>query len=46
MAHINLLPWREELRQERQQQFIVTVVAGLIFAVVTLMVQFSMLIVC
>jgi len=36
MAHINLLPWREELRQERQQQFIVTVVAGLIFAVVTL----------
>ena len=36
MAHINLLPWREERRQERQQQFIVTIVAGLIFAVVAL----------
>ena len=36
MAHINLLPWREELRQERQQQFIVAVVAGLIFAVIAL----------
>lgn len=32
MAHINLLPWREELRQQRQQQFITIVVAGLIFA--------------
>ncbi len=27
MAHINLLPWREELRKEQQQQFIV-VAAG------------------
>jgi len=34
MAHINLLPWREELRQERQQQFLVAIVASLIFAVV------------
>ena len=24
MAHINLLPWREELRQERQKQFLLT----------------------
>ena len=23
MAHINLLPWREELRKEKQQQFVV-----------------------
>jgi type IV pilus assembly protein PilN len=36
MAHINLLPWREERRQERQQQFIASLVAGLIFAVVVL----------
>ncbi len=36
MAHINLLPWREERRQERQQQFIVALVAGLIFAAVVL----------
>lgn len=26
MAHINLLPWREELRKERQQQFVVSAV--------------------
>ena len=32
MAHINILPWREELRQQHQQQFITIVVAGLIFA--------------
>lgn len=36
MAHINLLPWREEKRQERQQQFIASLMAGLIFAVVVL----------
>ena len=36
MAHINLLPWREERRQERQQQFIVALVAGVIFAAVVL----------
>ncbi len=35
MAHINLLPWREELRKEKQQQFIVigvgsAIVAGLL----------------
>ena len=34
MAHINLLPWREERRQERQRQFYIAVVAGLILAVV------------
>ncbi|MDC9725280.1 MAG: PilN domain-containing protein [Gammaproteobacteria bacterium] len=36
MAHINLLPWREERRQERQQQFMVALVAGVIFAVAIL----------
>ena len=36
MAHINLLPWREERRQERQQQFITAIVAGLIFAAIVL----------
>jgi len=36
MAHINLLPWREELRQERQQQFISAIVAGLVFAGIAL----------
>jgi type IV pilus assembly protein PilN len=32
MAHINLLPWREERRQERQQQFYLALAAGFIFA--------------
>jgi type IV pilus assembly protein PilN len=32
MAHINLLPWREELRQERQKNFIILMVSGFIFA--------------
>jgi type IV pilus assembly protein PilN len=36
MAHINLLPWREELRQERQQQFIVWLVLGLVFSLAVL----------
>lgn len=36
MARINLLPWREERRQERQQQFIVALAAGFIFSVVVL----------
>ena len=36
MAHINLLPWREEKRQERQQQFIASLMAGFIFAAVVL----------
>jgi type IV pilus assembly protein PilN len=30
MAHINLLPWREERREERLQQFIVMTVASVI----------------
>jgi len=34
MPHINLLPWREELRQERQKQFFTAVIAGLIAAAV------------
>ncbi|PCJ32395.1 MAG: pilus assembly protein PilN [Gammaproteobacteria bacterium] len=36
MATINLLPWREERRQERQQQFITALVAGFIFAAIIL----------
>jgi type IV pilus assembly protein PilN len=36
MAHINLLPWREERRQERQQQFYLALVAGLVFAAAVL----------
>ncbi len=34
MAKINLLPWREELRQQKQQDFIVAITAG---AIVTLL---------
>lgn len=36
MAKINLRPWREELRQEKQQQFMVTLVGVLVlsFAVI------------
>lgn len=30
MAHINLLPWREERRQERLQQFLITTVASVV----------------
>ncbi len=46
MAKINLLPWREERRKERQQQFVVTVAAvalfaGLIFFVAQSMVSAS-----
>ncbi|MBN47069.1 MULTISPECIES: PilN domain-containing protein [unclassified Methylophaga] len=33
MAHINLLPWREEKRQERQQQFYVVMGLTLAFAI-------------
>ena len=32
MAHINLLPWREELRQERQKEFMMTLVFFAILA--------------
>ncbi len=30
MARINLLPWREQLREERKQRFLVTLAAVLI----------------
>lgn len=30
MAHINLLPWREELRKERQRQFAVVAIGSII----------------
>lgn len=36
MAHINLLPWREERRKDRQIQFYIALGAGLVFAVVIL----------
>lgn len=36
MARINLLPWREELRQERLKQFITAVIAGVVFALLAL----------
>ncbi|MBP7996744.1 MAG: pilus assembly protein PilN, partial [Thiopseudomonas sp.] len=32
MARINLLPWREQLREERKQRFLVTLVGVLIVA--------------
>jgi type IV pilus assembly protein PilN len=32
MAKINLRPWREELRQEKQQQFVVTLAGVLVIA--------------
>ncbi len=32
MARINLLPWREQLREERKQQFLVTLAGVLIIA--------------
>lgn len=46
MAKINLLPWREERRKERQQQFLLTVVGvalvgGLLFLLVQGMVASS-----
>ena len=38
MARINLLPWREELKKEKQQEFIITLFLGaaLALAVVAL----------
>ena len=38
MAHINLLPWREELRKQKQQQFaVVTAGAGIVGALLVLL---------
>jgi type IV pilus assembly protein PilN len=36
MAHINLLPWREEIRQERQKRFYAAMGAGFLFAAAVL----------
>jgi type IV pilus assembly protein PilN len=36
MAHINLLPWREEIRQERQKRFYAALGAGFLFAAAVL----------
>jgi type IV pilus assembly protein PilN len=33
MAHINLLPWREELRKQKQKEFVTTTVVSAVFAV-------------
>ena len=32
MAHINLLPWREQLREERKREFVVLLAGVLIIA--------------
>jgi len=37
MSHINLLPWRETLRKQRQQEFGVAAVAALIFAALVML---------
>lgn len=34
MARINLLPWREELRQERQRQFMMSLLLSLVLGIV------------
>jgi type IV pilus assembly protein PilN len=36
MNHINLLPWRDELRKKRRQNFIVSLVAALVAAAVVM----------
>jgi type IV pilus assembly protein PilN len=36
MAHINLLPWREELRQERKKNFYIALAASFVFAAIAL----------
>ena len=38
MAKINLLPWREELRQERQNDFLIMLGIGLVVAAVLMIV--------
>lgn len=43
MARINLLPWREELRKERQQQFLaLTGLAALLMGAIVLLVHIQM----
>lgn len=37
MAKINLLPWREELRQELRKQFLVVLAGSVVFALVVLL---------
>ncbi len=32
MAHINLLPWREELRKQKQQEFGITAISSVVIA--------------
>jgi type IV pilus assembly protein PilN len=41
MAHINLLPWREERRQERQQQFFTALGGAFIIALLIMYVAYS-----
>ena len=33
MPHINLLPWREELRKRRQKEFLATIAAAVVLAI-------------
>ena len=43
MAHINLLPWREELRKQRQQEFgVMSGLAALAAAAIVLLVHVQM----
>ncbi len=43
MAHINLLPWREELRREKQQQFtVIAVGTGILGALLVLLAHMQM----
>lgn len=37
MARINLLPWREELRKQKQQDFLAGILAGVLFAIFVLL---------
>jgi type IV pilus assembly protein PilN len=38
MANINLLPWREERRQELKKEFLVVLAASVVFALISLLV--------
>lgn len=40
MARINLLPWREELRKQKQQDFFAGIGAGVLFAIFILLVVY------
>ena len=37
MARINLLPWREELRKQKQQDFLAGIVSGILVVIFILL---------